>query len=463
MTERVASAEDLELFDHMWEDSPDLLAVASFEGYLVRVNPSFERVLGWSPDTWAQHPFVDFIHPDDVERTLATWTEAKATGETVIAFENRYRCYDGSYKWLQWNGVVVAELGRTFNVAREITSAKLHETLERATLNIRAVLDTVGDAVITYDTHGTIVGFNRAAEELYGYSERDMMGQDVRSLVPPAHREDYETILHDIVREQAIHPVGPSPYRHAHEYEGLLRSGDTIAVEATVGFTPGPDPLFTAVIRDIRERREAEERVEQSLFQLVDSLVTAVETRDPHTAGHQRRVAEITTAICEELGLDPQRAQGVHLAALIHDLGKLYVPAEILSRPGSLTESEWGMVKYHPIAGADIVARVEFDWPVRHVVRGHHERLDGSGYPDGLAGDEIDLETRIVTVADVLEAMTAHRPYRPGRPVQSAIEELTRGRGRLYDPDVVDATIRLLHGTARSEARAHFPPIPSHT
>ena len=165
--------------------------------------------------------------------------------------------------------------------------------------------------------------------------------------------------------------------------------------------------------------------------------------RDPYTAGHQRRVAELAVAIAGDLGLPKEQIHGIHLAAGIHDLGKIRVPAEILSKPGKLTDIEYHLIKAHAQAGYDIVKDIEFPWPIAAMVWQHHERLDGSGYPQGLKGDQILLGSRIMAVADVLEAMASHRPYRAALGPDVALKEIERGRGAAYDPTVVDACVKL--------------------
>ncbi|MGZ4960103.1 MAG: PAS domain S-box protein [Methylomonas sp.] len=181
----------------------------------------------------------------------------------------------------------------------------------------------------------------------------------------------------------------------------------------------------------------------QSLEQSIQTIAGTVEARDPYTAGHQRRVAELATAIAQELGLSAEQVNGIHFAAIIHDLGKIHIPAEILSKPGKLRDIELMLIKTHPQSGYDILKDVKFPWPIATFILQHHERLDGSGYPQGLKDEEILLESKILTVADVVEAMSSHRPYRPAIGIKAALAEVERGRGTSYDPMVVDACLRL--------------------
>jgi PAS domain S-box-containing protein len=191
------------------------------------------------------------------------------------------------------------------------------------------------------------------------------------------------------------------------------------------------------------ERDAAVHRWYESLEDTIGSIASTIEIRDPYTAGHQRRVAKLAAAIGGELGLPEDRIRGIYLAGLIHDVGKINIPAEILSKPGKLTALEMQFIRTHPQAGYDIVKGIEFPWPIAEAILQHHERLDGSGYPRGLAAEAVIVEARILAVADVTEAITAHRPYRPALGLDAALAEIEAGKGRLYDPAAVDACIDL--------------------
>jgi PAS domain S-box-containing protein/putative nucleotidyltransferase with HDIG domain len=203
-------------------------------------------------------------------------------------------------------------------------------------------------------------------------------------------------------------------------------------------------------LRTRRERDLALEKNQQQLVQLQDNLedtvraiATIVEMRDPYTSGHQIRVAELASAIAKQMGLPDEQVHAIHLAGVVHDLGKIQIPAEILSKPGKITDLEYRLIKTHAQAGYDILKGIDFPWPIAQMVLQHHERMDGSGYPQGLKGDQILLEARILGVADVVEAMSSHRPYRASLGIEVALEEITRSRGTLYDPQVVDACLAL--------------------
>ena len=192
-----------------------------------------------------------------------------------------------------------------------------------------------------------------------------------------------------------------------------------------------------------KELREGVEKLRRTMKGTIYAMALTVEMRDPYTAGHQRNVASLAWAMAGEMELSESEIEGIHLAATIHDVGRTSIPAEILSKPSSLTDIEFLIVKRHPQVGYDILKMVEFPWPIAQIVLQHHERMDGSGYPQGLSGKDILLEARILAVADVVEAMASHRPYRPAHGINKALEEISQNRDTLYDASVVDACIKL--------------------
>jgi putative nucleotidyltransferase with HDIG domain len=175
----------------------------------------------------------------------------------------------------------------------------------------------------------------------------------------------------------------------------------------------------------------------------VNTLASTVEMRDPYTAGHQRRVTILACAMAEEMGLTEEQFDGLRMAGLVHDIGKFSVPVEILNKPGRISETEFSIIKHHSQAGYNILKEIEFPWPVAQIVLQHHERLNGSGYPQGLKNGGIMLEAKILAVADVVEAMASHRPYRPALGINAALEEITKNQGILYEPEIVDVCKRL--------------------
>jgi putative nucleotidyltransferase with HDIG domain len=230
---------------------------------------------------------------------------------------------------------------------------------------------------------------------------------------------------------------------------------DGTSVEALISATVWRDADssvlgYRGIIHDITERKRAQEQLQQSYLTLtsalrgtVDALAALAETRDPYTAGHQQRVARLASAIAVEMGLSDGLVEGIHMAGVVHDIGKIHIPAEILSKPTELTDIEWQMIKTHPQTAHDILRTVKLPWPVAKIVLQHHERMDGSGYPNGLTEEDILIEAKILAVADVVEAMARDRPYRPAHGIEEALHEISDKSGTFFYEPAVKACLRL--------------------
>lgn len=236
-------------------------------------------------------------------------------------------------------------------------------------------------------------------------------------------------------------------------YEDIVEQGASDFIQKPVRIAE-----FIARLKRVLSERSSRQELKQALGDLkinldkfrraiegiVQAISVAVEMRDPYTAGHQQRVADLACTVAEEMGLEEDDIYGLRMASVIHDLGKITVPAGILAKPGRLSELEYELIKNHVKAGYDILKQIEFPWPLADIILQHHERLDGSGYPQGLAAGEIMLQARILAVADVFETIASHRPYRPSLGLQHAIDEIRNNSGTLYDPDVVSVFLQLV-------------------
>jgi len=284
---------------------------------------------------------------------------------------------------------------------------------------------------------------NPRADEIFGYEPGELAGVPVKALVAEEDRLPTEREIQRLMAGEV--PVAKLDFR------GRRKDGSDVMIGAQgVLLRNDVRPIIIGVMQDITDKLRAEQQIERYVAQLesafmrtVEVATTMSEMRDPYTAGHERRVPEIAVAIGAELGLGAREQEGLRVAGYLHDIGKITIPSEILSKPGRLSAIEFAMVKEHPQASYDILKEVEFPWPVAQVALQHHERMDGSGYPQGLKGEEILREARIMAVADVIEAMATHRPYRPGLGVDKAISEIERGSGTAYDSAVAAACLRL--------------------
>ncbi len=286
---------------------------------------------------------------------------------------------------------------------------------------------------------------SRLAASKFGYSRSEIVGREIFGYVVPKDRERVAEQLEGDFRDEADSEFMVDIYARNGEVRTILFSPGRVIMrdgEQVRGI------LVTGV--DITRRIKVEEKLRRNYEKLqrildgtVNALALVVEKRDPYTAGHQRRVACLCCAIAREMGIADEQVECIRVAAFLHDIGKLHVPAEILNKPGQLSEVEMKIVKTHPQVGYEILAEVEFSCPISRIVLQHHERMKGYGYPHGLTGDDICLEGKILGVADVVEAMVSHRPYRPARSIDEALEEITQNAGTLYDPEIASICVKL--------------------
>ncbi|MEJ2739096.1 MAG: histidine kinase N-terminal 7TM domain-containing protein [Dehalococcoidia bacterium] len=322
--------------------------------------------------------------------------------------------------------------------------AILHDITERnrRELEYKTIIQTTADGFWLTDLDGQFLDVNDAYCDLIGYSRDELLKMsitDVEAFEKP------ETIAAHI---SGIKKRGMDRFETRHK----RKDGEIIDVEISVNYLQVNGERMFVFVRDITGRKQAEEAQRQSAEKLVsamnstiEAIAMTVEMRDPYTAGHQRRVTRLACAIATYMNVPEHRISGLRLASLIHDIGKVRIPTEILTNPDGLSEAEFSMMKTHPRIGYEILKTIESPWPIARIVHQHHERIDGSGYPLGLSGDEIILEARILAVADVVEAMASHRPYRPALGIDKALDEIIQNRGILYDPEAVDACVSLFN------------------
>ena len=326
---------------------------------------------------------------------------------------------------------------------RTAALAAANETLRAAEEQFRGLVEqSIAGIYIIQDDKLAYV--NPRFAEIRGFGSADeLIGRDPMPLVA---EKDRGTVAEN--RRRLLSGEVPSIN---YNFTALRKDGSAVEVGvSSTGASYRGRPAIIGMMQDISEKKRAEEQIQRYVAQLKTAFMSTVEVattlsemRDPYTAGHERRVAGIAAAIGAELGFDARRQEGLRVAGYLHDVGKITIPAEILTKPGKLSAVEFKLIRGHAQASYDVLKNVEFPWPVAEVALQHHERMDGSGYPQGLKGDAILLEARIMAVADVVEAISSHRPYRPGLGIDKALAEIKRGRGTVYDPVVADACLKL--------------------
>ena len=322
-------------------------------------------------------------------------------------------------------------------VQKEITERKQAEkSLVESEEKYRAIFENTGTATVILEENTVISMANTQFEKLSGYSKDEIENKmKWTNFVIP---EDLEKMKkYHIARRKA----GEKP---PTEYEFCLidKKGNIKNIFLKVGMIPGNKKSIASLI-DITEHKQSEEKLKKTMDAAIDTMSKIIEAKDPYTSGHQHRVCQLSTRIAQEMKLPEDKIEGIRIASLIHDIGKIGLPAEILSKPTKLADIEFSLIKGHSRTGYDILKSIVFSSPIAQIVLQHHERINGSGYPNNLKGDEILLEVRILGVADVVEAMSSHRPYRPALGIDKALKEISKNKGILYDPGVIDVCIKL--------------------
>lgn len=330
--------------------------------------------------------------------------------------------------------------------------ARMNRALYESEQKYRLLAENVHDVLFVLDEDLRYKYVSPSVRFLRGYEPEEIVGVSAsESMTASSWLSASKIFAEEMERDK----TGDRDARRSRtfELEMLCKGGDTVWVEVRVSLLRNDqnEPAgVLGVTRDISERKKAEEELARSYAQLRSALVETVQAmaslvakRDPYTAAHQRRVTDLSVRLAAEMDLSREQLDGIYLAAMIHDIGKISIPAEILTMSRKLRDLEFRLMQTHAQSGHDILKDISFPWPIARMIREHHERMDGSGYPFGLTGEGLLLESRILAVADVVEAMVSHRPYRPSLGLEAALEEISQNRGILYDSEVVDACMRL--------------------
>ena len=454
ITERKRMEEELQKEKYfnqtLIQHSPAFFVAINSKGETVMMNDALLSALGYTKEEIEgknyMATFVPEIDKDGLSKVFEQLIQIKKPTVNV----NHILAKDGRQLLVEWYGQPVfkesGEIDYFFGVGLNVTERKQAEdALRESEMKYRGILESLDDAYFELDLKGNLVFFNETFMQKTGYSREELMGMNYRHFVSSEFWE------HALKTYSKIFTTG-KPDRNFY-YEIIMKNGQKRYFESwsDLLIDKNKQPIgFRGMARDITERKRGEEKLQQTLESLrnavgttIQVMVSAVEMRDPYTAGHQIRTADLARAIAMEMGLPQEKIDGIRMIGSIHDIGKLSIPSEILSKPTKLTDLEFSLIKEHPKSGYEMLKDVESPWPLAETVYQHHERINGSGYPRNLKGDEILIEARILAVADVVEAMASHRPYRASLGIEAALEEIEKNKGILYDDAVADACLRL--------------------
>jgi PAS domain S-box-containing protein len=443
--ERKRTEEELSKSEKKYRELYDFLPIPVYEmdleANITSANHAiYEAFRGTEEDLKNGFKGWQLLSPEEIEKSAKN-IQMLLTGAAVQGTEYTLMRLDGSVfpaivisSVIYSDGKPVGLRGAIIDITgRKRTEEALRNTEDR----LHTLVQAIPDLIWMKDKDGVYLSCNTMFERFFGAREADIAG-----------KTDYDFVnreLADSFRDHDNKAMAAEKTTSNEEWITFADDGHRAFLDTIK--TPMYDNQGTligvlGIGRDITDRRSVE-RIRKALAATVQAIAVIVEARDPYTAGHQRRVADLARSIATEMNLPDDQIDGIRVAATIHDLGKISIPAEILSKPTKLKKTEFDLIKEHSQSGYDILKDIDFPWPIAKIVLEHHERMNGSGYPNGLTGDNILLESRIIAIADVVEAMASHRPYRPGLGIEVALEEIEKNKGIFYDDAVADACLKL--------------------
>ena len=445
--------EEEQRFRALAEQSSDIIVLINKDLSISYENPALKKFLGYESGEIIGRNAFEHIHPDDLKSVTDIFNERfNDINAPSSQIEIRIRHKDGSWHIFEAVGsnlirdnIVEAAVVNL----RDITERKkVEEALRKSETKYRHLVEDAHEGIFQSTAEGRHITVNQAFANILGYDSPEEVVNNITDIAHQVyvHSEDRTKILQIIEEKGSVKGYEAEFYRKDGSKTWV--SINMHAVQDDQGnllYYQGIDQDITDRKKMEKERQENIERLRRSLGATINAMAVTVETRDPYTAGHQKRVADLARAIASEMKLTNEQIDGIRMASMIHDIGKISIPSEILAKPTKLTELEFNLIKTHSQSGYNILKDIDFLWPVAKIILQHHERINGSGYPNGLKEDQILLESQIVAVADVVEAISSHRPYRPAFGVNIALNEITKNRGILYNPKVVDACLRLFN------------------
>jgi PAS domain S-box-containing protein len=431
-----------EIYNALLASSWDATLGMNREGSIIFWNKGAEQLFGYSTDEMLGQPVTKLIpekHKEDHKKALSAFLSGNYGGTGTIEFE-ALRKDSSTFPvelslsiWQQNGEFVGLAIGRDITERKQMEQA-LRESAERYCNLFANSLE----AVFSADVEDNILVGNKALEKLCGYCLEELNEMKPTNILPPESGEYISKQVERIL--SADEPISGIVHKIFNKY------GKGILIEQYLNFIKRKGTIagFQESYRDVAERNKTAEQLKSSLINLAKIVSRVIESCDPYTAGHQQRVAELARLVGENMGLADDIVERLYFNGLLHDIGKISVPTSILTKPGELAEEEWAIIRAHTKQGYNILKDANLPWPVADAALQHHERLDGSGYPDGIKGDKLSLEVSILAVCDVVEAMSSHRPYRPARTTTDILKELKDGRGTRYNVGVVDVMLPMV-------------------
>ena len=437
-----------EKFRTLAESSPFAIMVHQGD-YWIYANRAAVEISGYTEEELYSMRFWDFVHPDHKNMGKQIGLDRQQGKVVPRDYEFKIIAKNGAEKWVSLTGnkIQYEDKPTALISVIDITERKQAEKeLHKSEEKYRSLVENAREGIFQSTAEGHHITVNQAFANILGYESPEEVIATITDISHQVyvHPDDRIKILQIIEKEGSV---------KGYEAEFYKKDGSKTWVSINmhaVRDEEGHLLYYQGIDQDVTEKKNMEterqqniERLKKSLGATINAMAVTVETRDPYTAGHQRRVADLALAISVEMNLKREQIDSIRMASMIHDIGKISIPSEILSKPSKLTNLEFDLIKTHSQSGYDILKDIEFPWPLADFVLQHHERMNGSGYPRNLKGDEIFLEALIMAVADVVEAMASYRPYRPALGVELALEEIEKNKGILYDDAVVNACLKL--------------------
>lgn len=448
ISSRRAAEEAMTRYRALEENTQDIVFFSGPDGRIIDCNRAAVLQYGYTKDELLALTTLDLRAPGC--DSPAGVQLAKEPGD-IARFDTVHARKDGTLIELSVTAQRIALGGDEFVVSlcRDVTEKRKSERdLRDSERRYRGLIDLSPSPIAVLDSHAKIIFANSATLGLVRAQDpSDVIGHPIDLFVSPQIRRQLMNALKD---------AGRSDTTLSSEVVIRRLDGTSIETEIASGRTSfaGVEGIQIA-IQDVSRLKDEATTLRRTTEDTIAAMARLAETRDPYTSGHQERVAAIAVRIGRQMGLDDSTCETIRLSGMIHDIGKMNVPAEILSKPGSLSDAEFSLIKDHVERGYEVLRPIDFPWPIADIVRQHHERLDGSGYPHGLRGDEIRLEASVLAVADTVEAISSHRPYRPALGIDFAMTVITEGRGTVYDSRCVDAALELAKRGSLLESHAH--------